>query len=76
MPDGVILPCWSDRERMRELLMRVAPKDCDRFLSLDIRLSELARQLEPLFMQAPPDLQRSGFAGMLELLSSDGSFAG
>ena len=68
MPDGVILPWWSDRERMKALLMRVAPKDCERFLSLDVRLSELARHLEPLFMQAPPDLQRSGFAGMLELL--------
>ena len=43
-------------------------RDCDRFLSLDIHLSELARHLEPLFMQAPPDLQRSGFAGLGELL--------
>ena len=34
MPDGMVLPWWSDRERMRQLLMRVAPKDCERFLSL------------------------------------------
>jgi phytoene dehydrogenase-like protein len=76
MPDGVILPWWSDRERMQALLMRVAPKDCERFLSLDVRLSELARQLEPLFMQAPPDLQRSGFAGILELLRFGWKFRG
>ena len=68
MPDGMVLPWWSDRERMRQLLMRVAPKDCERFLSLDVRLSELARHLEPLFMQAPPDLQRGGFAGLLEII--------
>src|SRR5262245_11845306 len=68
MPDGTILPWWSERERMRRLLLRVAPKDCDRFMALDSHLSELARHLEPLFMQAPPDLQRSGFAGLGELL--------
>ncbi len=76
MPDGVILPGWSDRERMRALLMRVAPKDCERFLSLDVRLSGLARHLEPLFMQAPPDLQRGGFAGMAELLRFGWKFRG
>ncbi len=67
-PDGIVLPWWSDRGRMRELLLRFAPKDCERFLSLDAELSGLARHLEPLFMQAPPDLQRSGFAGLRELL--------
>ena len=56
--------------------MRVAPKDCERFLSLDVRLSELARHLEPLFMQAPPDLQRGGFAGLLELLRFGWKFRG
>ncbi len=41
---------------------------CERFLNLDVRLSALARHLEPLFMQAPPDLRREGFAGLRELL--------
>ena len=76
MPDGVVLPWWSDRERMRVLLTRFAPKDCERFLSLDVRLGELARHLEPLFMQAPPDLQRGGFAGFLELLRFGWKFRG
>jgi len=66
--DDTVLPWWSDRERMRDLLRRFAPQDCERFLSLDVRLSALARHLEPLFMQAPPDLQRSGVAGLVELL--------
>jgi phytoene dehydrogenase-like protein len=75
-PDGAVLPWWSDRERMRAELMRVAPADCERFLSLDSRLSGLARHLEPLFMQAPPDLRRSGPAGLLELLRFGWQFRG
>jgi len=75
-PDGVVLPWWSDRERMRQLLMRFAPQDCERFLSLDVHLSALARHLEPLFMQAPPDLQRSGIAGVGELLRFGLKFRG
>ena len=67
-PDGVALPWWSDRARMRGLLDRFAPADSERFLNLDVRLSGLARHLEPLFMQAPPDLRREGFAGFRELL--------
>lgn len=67
-PDGVVLAWWSDRERMRQQLRGFAPRDCERFLSLDARLSGLARHLEPLFMQAPPDLQRGGLAGLGELL--------
>ena len=54
---------------MRELLGRFAPADCERFLTLEGRLAGLARHLEPLFMQAPPDLQREGLAGVRELFA-------
>jgi phytoene dehydrogenase-like protein len=67
-PDGTVLPWWSDRARMRELLQQFAPADCERFLSLEVRLSALARHLEPFFMQSPPDLELGGFAGLRELL--------
>lgn len=67
-PDGVVLPWWSERGRMRDFLRGFAPADCERFLSLGRRLEGLARHLEPLFMQAPPDLHRGGFAGICELL--------
>jgi phytoene dehydrogenase-like protein len=63
----VVLPWWSDPARMRALLERFAPADCERFLALEGRLAGLARHLEPLFMQAPPDLRREGFAGFREL---------
>ena len=67
-PDGVVLPWWSDHARMRALLQKFAPADCERFLALEGCLAGLARHLEPLFMQAPPDLARGGFAGFRELL--------
>ena len=67
-PDGVVLPWWSDHARMRDVLRRFAPADCERFLALEHRLAGLARHLEPLFMEAPPDLARGGFAGFRELL--------
>ncbi len=67
-PDGVVLPWWSDHARMREMLRQFAPTDCERFLALEGRLAGLARHLEPLFMEAPPDLEKGGFAGFRELL--------
>ncbi len=67
-PDGTVLPWWSERDRMRAVLQRFAPADRERFLSLDGRLASLAHHLEPLFMQAPPDLERGGIAGRCELL--------
>jgi phytoene dehydrogenase-like protein len=67
-PDSVVLPWWSDAARMRALLQQFAPADCERFLALEGRLAGLARHLEPLFMEAPPDMQREGLAGVRELL--------
>jgi phytoene dehydrogenase-like protein len=75
-PDGVVLPWWSDHARMRALLQKVAPADCERFLAMEGRLAGLARHLEPLFMQAPPDMQREGFAGLRELLGFALKFRG
>jgi phytoene dehydrogenase-like protein len=68
-PDGVVLAWWSDRARMRAMLEKFAPADCERFLAMEGRLAGLARHLEPLFMEAPPDLAREGLAGLREMLS-------
>ena len=67
-PDGTVLAWWSDAGRMRGFLQGFAPADCERFLAMEGKLAGLARHLEPLFMQAPPDMQREGFAGFRELL--------
>jgi phytoene dehydrogenase-like protein len=75
-PDGAVLPWWSDHARMRALLERFAPADCERFLAMEGRLAGLARHLEPLFMQAPPDLEREGLAGLADLLGFALKFRG
>jgi phytoene dehydrogenase-like protein len=67
-PDGAILQWWNDHAQLREMLQRMAPADCERFLSLEERLRGLAKHLEPLFMQAPPDLRTGGLAGLRELV--------
>ena len=75
-PDGVVLPWWSDTARMRALLGKFAPADCERFLAMEGRLAGLARHLEPLFMQAPPDMEREGLAGLADLLGFALKFRG
>jgi phytoene dehydrogenase-like protein len=75
-PDGAVLAWWSDPARMRALLQEFAPADCERFLAMEGRLAGLARHLEPLFMQAPPDMQQEGFAGFRELLKLAFRFRG
>ena len=75
-PDGVVLPWWSDHARMRTLLQQFAPADCERFLAMEGRLAGLARHLEPLFMQAPPDMSREGLAGFADLLGFALKFRG
>jgi phytoene dehydrogenase-like protein len=75
-PDGMVLPWWSDHARMRTLLEAFAPRDCERFLAMEGRLAGLARHLEPLFMQAPPDLRREGLSGLGELLKLALKFRG
>jgi phytoene dehydrogenase-like protein len=75
-PDGMVLPWWSDPARMRALLEKFAPADCERFLAMEGRLAGLARHLEPLFMQAPPDLEREGMAGLADLIGFALKFRG
>jgi phytoene dehydrogenase-like protein len=75
-PDGTVLAWWSDAARMRDFLRKFAPADCERFLAMEGKLAGLARHLEPLFMQAPPDMQREGFAGFREMLAFALKFRG
>jgi len=75
-PDGVVLPWWSDHARMRALLEQFAPADCERFMAMEGRLAGLARHLEPLFMQPPPDMEREGLAGLADLLGFALKFRG
>lgn len=68
LPDGSVISWWPDRQRMTEELNAKAPKDVKRFFEVEAELQRLAAYLQPFFMEAPPDPERRGLAGLLELL--------
>ena len=63
MPDGVVLPWWSDRERMRAVLKRFAPRDCERFLSLDTASASSRGISSRSSCRRRPICSARGFAG-------------
>ncbi len=68
LPGGKVISWWSDRERMRDELKAKAPKDVQRFFEIQAELQRLAAYLQPFFLEAPPDPERRGLKGLLELL--------
>jgi phytoene dehydrogenase-like protein len=65
-PDGTVLPWWVARERTIEALHRLSPRDANTFVRVDDQLKNLARYLEPFFLEPPPDFGRSGLRGGME----------
>ena len=68
MPDGTVVSWWSDRRKMANAMREFAPNDIDRFFAIEDRLQALAAYLQPFFLEAPPDPERRGLGGLLELL--------
>jgi len=68
LPDGTVVSWWSDKARMTRELERIAPRDVERFFVIEDELQGLAAYLQPFFLEAPPDPDKKGFAGLLELL--------
>jgi phytoene dehydrogenase-like protein len=68
LPDGSVISWWSERRRMQEELSLKAPHDVTRFFEVEEELQRLARYLQPFFMEPPPDPERRGLSGLLELL--------
>lgn len=62
--DGDVVGWWSDEEKMRAELLRVAPDDIDAFFETEKELKRLAGYLQPFFLEAPPDLNAKGIAKM------------
>ena len=59
--DATVAAWWSDPLRMRSELERIAPQDIDAFFAAERELHHLSHYLEPFFMEAPPDMQASGW---------------
>ena len=68
LPDGRVVSWWSDRKRMTGELQRIAPNDVDRFFRIEEELQHLAAYLQPFFLEAPPDPDRTGFGKVIELV--------
>ncbi len=68
LPDGRVISWWSDRQRMSQELQRFAPKDIERFFSIDAELQRLAAYLQPFFLEAPPDPEAIGLRRFIEFI--------
>ncbi len=58
--DGDVVGWWSDEDRMRAELSRVAPHDIHTFFETEEELKKLAAYLQPFFLESPPDLNAKG----------------
>ena len=64
--DDDVVGWWSDENRMREELARVAPSDIERFFTTEDELKRLAAYLQPFFLESPPNMHARGFAKLRE----------
>jgi phytoene dehydrogenase-like protein len=64
--DGRVLPWWSTHERTDEEIRRISPADADAFGRVTERLHELARSLQPFFLEEPPNLYARGWSKVRE----------
>ena len=76
LPEGEVLPWWSDERKTHEELARFSRRDADAFFQLDEELKTLARFLQPFFLEPPPRTEAAGLAGFLELLRVGRRFSG
>ena len=68
LPDGSVVSWWSDRKRMAAGMQEFAPNDIERFFEIEDELQKLAAYLQPFFLESPPDPDKSGLDGFLELV--------
>jgi phytoene dehydrogenase-like protein len=76
LPEGRVLPWWSDDRKTHEELARFNRTDADTFFRLDEELKTLARFLQPFFLEPPPRTEATGLAGLLEVLRVGRRFRG
>ena len=54
--DGTVLPWWTDHARTVREWSRVSERDAATFDRIDTRLKQLARYLQPFFLEEPPNV--------------------
>ena len=76
LPEGRVLPWWSDERKTHAELSRFSRKDADTFFRVDQDLKKLARYLQPFFLEPPPRTEATGLAGLLEVVRVGRRFRG
>jgi phytoene dehydrogenase-like protein len=75
-PDGDVLAWWADMGATVAELQRLSARDAATFARIDARLKKLARYLQPFFLEPPPDVHATGFAGVVEAFRVGKRFRG
>jgi phytoene dehydrogenase-like protein len=73
---GDVLAAWGGAEQTAAEISRFSAADARAFTAADEELRALARRLQPLFMQMPPDTRATGLRGVRELLRLGRSMRG
>lgn len=74
--DSDVVAWWSDEQKMRAELERIAPHDVERFFETESELKRLASYLQPFFLESPPNLHAKGLAKVSELWRTYRRFRG
>ena len=72
LPAGGRLELWRDMARSVESIRRVSARDAERWPQFCKRMARLARFLEALYAEPPPDPLSAGFAWRARRLGSQG----
>ena len=75
-PDGQLVSWWASRDRVIAELRKISPLDADTFLRMDDRLKQLARYLQPFFLEPPPEPGTQSFDGWSGLFRAGRRFRG
>src|SRR5436305_13414812 len=67
-PDGHVVPWWANRERAKAEFKNISARDAETFIQVDDRLKKLARYLQPIFMQPPPEIDTRTARGWPDLI--------
>ncbi|HUB37611.1 MAG TPA: NAD(P)/FAD-dependent oxidoreductase [Streptosporangiaceae bacterium] len=68
LDDGEVLAAWGNADQTAAEISRFSAADARAFVAADLELRGLARRLQPLFTQLPPDTRTTGLRGARELL--------
>jgi phytoene dehydrogenase-like protein len=76
LDDGEVLAAWGNADQTAAEISRFSAADARAFVAADLELRALARRLQPLFTQLPPDTRATGMRSVRELLRLGASMRG